>query len=185
MKNIITLAILAGTVAMQSCKKEDPVIPNEEELITTINYTLISNDFQDTVVLRFQDIDGPGGNDPIIIGGDLKTSKTYNGEIELLNEIESPPENISDEVENESNDHQFFYIRSSPDLGTINYKDQDMNGMPLGLKTEWITQGVSTGTLTIILRHQPDKNNSGVSDGDPTNAGGETDIEVTFDVTVQ
>ncbi|HBK71516.1 MAG TPA: type 1 periplasmic binding fold superfamily protein, partial [Flavobacteriaceae bacterium] len=36
-----------------------------------------------------------------------------------------------------------------------------------------------------ILRHEPNKSASGVSDGDITNAGGETDIEVIFNITVQ
>jgi len=37
----------------------------------------------------------------------------------------------------------------------------------------------------VTLRHQPDKGAIGVSDGDITNAGGETDIEVLFDVIIE
>ena len=37
-----------------------------------------------------------------------------------------------------------------------------------------------SASMTVILRHEPDKAGAGVSDGDITNAGGETDIEVTF-----
>ena len=37
----------------------------------------------------------------------------------------------------------------------------------------------------MTLRHEPAKDASGVAAGDITNAGGETDIEVTFDVTVE
>ena len=37
-----------------------------------------------------------------------------------------------------------------------------------------------SATMTVILRHEPNKAGAGVSDGDITNAGGETDIEVTF-----
>ena len=46
----------------------------------------------------------------------------------------------------------------------------------------WIKPG--NGTITVILRHEPDKDASGVSNGDITNAGGETDIEVVFNVEV-
>jgi hypothetical protein len=67
----------------------------------------------------------------------------------------------------------------------VAYGDVDGNGKPLGLQTTVVTGDVSTGTLTITLRHEPDKSAAGVSGGDLTNAGGETDIEVTFDVTVQ
>ena len=185
MKHAIVAAALAGMVVIQSCEKEDPVIPNEEELITTVNFTLISTDNQDTVVMRFKDEDGPGGNPPVVVDGTLMANKTYSGSIELLNELETPPEDITEEVKDEAEEHQFFFVLSTATLGTISYKDQDMNGDPIGLATEWMTQGNASGTLTIILRHEPDKSAQGVSDGDPTNAGGETDIEVTFDVLVQ
>jgi hypothetical protein len=39
---------------------------------------------------------------------------------------------------------------------------------------------VSSGTLTVTLRHEPTKPNTGLGD-----AGGETDIAATFNVTVQ
>jgi len=39
--------------------------------------------------------------------------------------------------------------------------------------------------VTITLRHEPAKDATGVSDGDITNAGGETDISVNFPVEIQ
>ena len=42
----------------------------------------------------------------------------------------------------------------------------------------------TTGNLTIILRHDLDKNGAGVSSGNIANAGGETDIEVVFPIQV-
>ncbi|MFT7376933.1 MAG: hypothetical protein ACI88Z_000758, partial [Sphingobacteriales bacterium] len=56
---------------------------------------------------------------------------------------------------------------------------------PLGLQTTITTTDVGNGTLTVILRHEPNKSASGVANGDISNAGGETDIEVTFNITVQ
>ena len=47
------------------------------------------------------------------------------------------------------------------------------------------TGDASSGDVTVILRHEPDKEADGVSDGDVTNAGGETDVEVTFDADVE
>ena len=47
------------------------------------------------------------------------------------------------------------------------------------------TGDAASGNITIILRHEPVKDAEGVSDGDITNAGGETDISVTFPVVVQ
>ena len=42
-----------------------------------------------------------------------------------------------------------------------------------------------TGNLTITLRHEPSKNAVGVSDGDITNAGGETDVQAVFPIVIQ
>ena len=61
----------------------------------------------------------------------------------------------------------------------------DGNGDPVGLMTQLMTGSAGTGQLTILLRHEPDKSAMGVAQGDPTNAGGETDINVVFDIVVE
>ncbi len=68
---------------------------------------------------------------------------------------------------------------------SVSYTDTDADGNPIGITTELITSDAGSGVLTVILRHEPNKGASGVSGGDITNAGGETDIEVDFDVNVQ
>ena len=68
---------------------------------------------------------------------------------------------------------------------TTAYTDMDDDGNPLGVSFTLTTGDASTGNLTIVLRHLLDKNAAGVSDGDITNAGGDTDIEVTFPVVIQ
>ena len=40
------------------------------------------------------------------------------------------------------------------------------------------------GAFTITLRHEPNKSGMNVNTGDITNAGGETDVQVIFDITV-
>ena len=40
------------------------------------------------VVLSFTDLDGDGGNAPVINGGTLQANTTYTGTIDLLNEAE-------------------------------------------------------------------------------------------------
>ena len=61
----------------------------------------------------------------------------------------------------------------------------DADGNPIGLATTVTTGAASTGEFTVILRHEPMKDAQGVKDGDITNAGGETDIEVNFPVEIQ
>jgi len=183
LKTVIT-TVLVAILGLSSCSKDDPIIPNEEEVITTLEYTLTPNGGGTTVVLSFMDLDGDGGNAPIITGGTLDANKTYTGTLVLLNEQESPAGDITAEIQEEDEEHQFFFQTNIAGL-TVAYNDQDANGNPLGLQSTITTTDVGNGTLTVILRHEPNKSAGGVASGDITNAGGETDIEVTFDVTVQ
>ena len=169
---------------LTSCNDDDICTDCEEELITTLNYTLTST-AGDVVTLSFQDIDGDGGDDPIITSGTLTANTTYVGTAEFLNESVTPAEDVTEEIQEEDEDHQVFFTPSSSLNVTVTYSDQDAENKPVGLTTSLATGDASTGQLTIILRHQPDKSASGVESGDVTNAGGETDIEVTFDVTIQ
>ena len=182
--NLVLLLLYSLSIIFTSCGKDDPDIPNEEELITTVIYTLIPGGGGSNVVMSFRDLDGDGGNAPIIEGGTFEANTNYNGTIELLNESESPVEDITTEIRSEAEEHQFFFQSGISDF-RIGYNDQDANGDPIGINTVLSTGAATSGTLKITLRHEPDKNGSGVSEGDISNAGGETDIEVIFPVNVQ
>jgi len=173
-----------GILFLTSCEKDEPDPPNQEEVITTLTYTLTPADGGETVVLSFRDLDGDGGNAPEISGGTLSANTTYEGVLNLLNETESPAESITDEIQEEADEHQFFFTSTLPGLSFV-YLDQDDNGAPLGLSSALTTDNEADGSITVILRHEPNKSATGVADGDITNAGGETDIEVTFPVDVQ
>ena len=191
----INLLLALGVFSMlfiTSCEKDepdDPIIPNEQEVITTLNYTLVPDAGEyPTVVLSFRDLDGDGGNEPIISDGILVSGVTYLGSMELLNELEDTAEDITLEVAEEELEHQFFYETSFPtELSDFNiaYTDEDEEGNPIGLSTVLTTGEMGSGTITVTLRHEPNKDAAGVSSGDITNAGGETDIEVTFNVEIQ
>jgi len=184
MKTIELLFILlAGALTFVSCEKDDPEIPNEEELITTVKYTLTPQSDGSEVVFLFRDLDGDGGNSPVITTSPLNSGTTYSGVLELLNEAETPVENITEEIKNEGAEHQFFFT-SNTNI-SVQYNDTDLNGKPVGLKTILTAGNVGTEKLKIVLRHQPDKNAGGVANGDISNARGETDIEIEFDVVIQ
>ena len=151
---------------------------SEEELITTVKYTLTNG--SDVVTLKFSDPDGDGAIEPVYeVSGDLTANSTYTGMIELLNETESPAEDITEEVKEEADEHEFFYTSDVSGL-SITKTDTDDNGNPLGVETSLTTVGAGSGTLTIVLKHEPKKPN----DGSSSSAGGSTDVEITFDVTI-
>lgn len=179
------LILFSALFVWTACEDDDPVIPNQEEVITTLRMQLTPTAGGGSVTLEFRDLDGEGGDDPVITGGTLDANTDYTGSLELLNEAETPVEIVTEEIEEEDEEHQFFFsVGGGLDL-TIAYGDADSDGNPVGLETTVTTGAASTGTLTVVLRHEPAKDASGVRDGDITNAGGETDIEVEFPVTVQ
>lgn len=180
MKNLLSAILL---ITMFSCEKPAPAAVNEEELITTLTYNLKAADGS-LAELQFRDLDGDGGNPPVITAGNLKANTSYDGILTLLNETASPIQNISDEVKTEATDHQFFFRQTQLNL-TIAYVDSDNNGKPLGLKTKVVTGAASTGKLQITLKHKPNKSGMNVSTGDIANAGGETDIQVEFDIVIK
>lgn len=185
MKTIKLIAFLAVfAFAFTSCDDDDdtPAPINEEEVITTMNVML--NDGTTTKMLSVTDDDGDGPNQPVFTVDDLDANTTYSGSIQFLNETETPVEDKTAEIAEEDLDHQVFFVPSSGLDLTVTYNDQDANGNPVGLDFTLTTGDASTGTLTIILLHEGDKNAAGVSAGDPTNAGGETDIEADFSITI-
>ncbi len=177
---------------MIGCKKKDdePVAPappavNEEEVITTLILTFTDQENAGNVYeLRFADPDGAGGNDPMFTNDPIPSNRAYNVALRLLNESVTPAVELTAEITSEGIDHQFFFQQNGT-TPVISYADADANGRPIGLVNNAYTTTAGVGTLTVTLRHMPDKAASGVSDGDITNAGGDTDIEVAFPVTVE
>lgn len=183
MKNLILIAFFViPTLFSTSCSNDDAPV-NEEEVITTVTTTLSGGG--QIITLTSRDLDGDGPNAPVVsVSGNLVAGRTYSGSTTFLNELENPAEDITGEVEEEGTDHQVFYQLPSS-IGTVTYSDTDTNGRPVGLNFTLVagTAG-STGTLTVTLRHLPNKTASGVSSGNITNAGGNTDAAVTFSLAV-
>jgi len=177
---LLLISLAAIALSLSACKKDDPEPPNEEEVITTLNYTLTPQS-GDAVTLTFQDLDGDGGNAPTVTSGTLSANTIYSGSLELLNEIEN--EDITEEIKDEDDEHQFFFEATNGI--SIDYDDEDGDGNPVGLSNTLTTTSAGSGTIKVTLIHEPEKDADGVAGGSITNAGGETDIEVTFNVTVQ
>ena len=172
-----------ATALIFSCSSDDDSTPEpvlEEEVITTMTITLTA-DGQADVILQTQDLDGDGPDLPVVtVSGNLSSNTNYSGSITLLNETEDPAENITEEIEEEDLAHQFFYSVGSGLDAQTDYNDADSEGNPLGLDFVLSTYSASSGSITFTLRHEPNKPNMGLED-----AGGETDIEATFNVSIQ
>ena len=179
MKTIKFLALLfISILTFSSWWNDDNESENEEELITDIIYTL--TDGTSSIVMTYTDPDGQGGAvGTYTVVGTLSANSTYIGSIRLENSTENPVENVTEEIEEEKDEHEFFYGNTAG--LTITKTDVDSNGYPVGLSTSIATGAAGSGTINIVLKHMPSKPNDGTADG----AGGSTDFDVTFNVTVQ
>ena len=187
MKTIKFLSLaFIGSIVLTSCNDDNDSAPvNEEEVITTITATLTPVAGA-PIILQSRDIDGDGPNAPVItVSGNLTAGATYSGRMSILNELSNPVDDVTAEIFEEGVDHQFFFQSTNGTVASTTYADADVNGKPIGIQFNLVAGTIGNGNLSIILRHEPNKSGTNVSTGDITNAGGETDIQVVFPITVE
>jgi hypothetical protein len=183
MKHIFTfLALLAIST---SCSKEDVEPEDDNELITTVKleFKPVTNSSLPTKSFQWKDTQGDGvmdSVDPI----ELEKNTTYEMKVSLLDETKKPAFDISEEVEEEGDVHLFVFKSNPLSLLSVQIKDLDKKGMPIGLRSEVKSQfAAGTGKFNVILKHQPPVNGKAVKTGNEE--GGSTDVDVTFPVTIK
>ena len=194
MKNLkYYLSTILFLTLIISCSKESITVPadesadvpdeiKEEEVITTMTITLTPTSGSTAVVtLQTQDLDGDGPNAPeVTVSGNLTAGVVYSGDMEWLNELVSPAEVVTKEIEEKDLDHQVFYTPAGGLDVTVEYANNDSAGNPLGTEFTLTANTASSGSLTFTLVHEPTKPNTGLED-----AGGEIDIETAFNITIE
>ena len=199
MKNIFKLNYLLYAVLtlfiFTACEEDEaaPEEENEVEVFTDVKLVFTPTGGGAAVEAAAQDPDGAGVQELQVLGAiNLAENTSYTLTMVIENCLESPCELMNEEIEEEDDEHQFFFaftndaftspagngnIDSASD--PINYNDSDGNGNSLGLYTSWTTGSASTGTFTVQLQHQPDVKTatSGSTDGD-------TDFALTFNLNI-
>lgn len=179
---------IALTALFISCSDDDSnAVPvNEEEVITTVKASFTPQGGGDAVLLTSRDLDGDGPTAPVTtVSGPFISGKTYFGTVQFLNETTTPAGNITEEIQEEGDEHQIFFVQTGGSLGTFTYTDTDVNGKPVGLNFTYnAATTAASGQLRIVLIHEPNKEAQGVAQGIITNAGGATDAEVVFTIDV-
>ncbi len=193
------LPLLAGIIfVIQACKNEDPQPENIPELITKVVLSFSPEGGGTILKVTATDPDGGGVQDMVVDGPiNLLKNTQYTLSLELINELYLPGDddyNITAAVEEEGEEHQFFFSFSEGTFfspvgignikenetstsGSINYSDADSSGLPIGIITSWTTANSisSDKSFRIILKHQPELKSSTSSSLD-----GESDIDITF-----
>ncbi len=194
-KKFYFMLLLSSVVMLAtSCDDDDDVPPeeNEEEIITDVTLTFTPSGGGAPVTATAADPDGEGPQSLQIVSNiALAANTTYTLTLDLQNAIEG--ESITEEVEEEDEEHMFFFgwtgnVFSNPSgdgnidnrADVVNYNDQDSNGNPLGLSTTWTTAASGNGTFRVVLKHQPD-----LKTATSTAQDGSSDVDLTFNIQIQ
>lgn len=197
MKKYGMYTLLLGAALLASCSDDEAPAPeNEVEVVTdvTLVFTNVAN-ASDVVRARANDPDGLGVQSLQVLDQITLTSgATYTLTFEIFNNLETPGEDIGQEILEEDHEHQFFFSFSNDAFTSpmgdgnidtasdaINYLDQDENGANVGLRTSWEAgSALSAGSFRVKLQHQPNikTSSTGSSDGD-------NDWDLTFVLNIQ
>ena len=199
-KNIFKLNILLysllSLVIFTACEDDDVVPEEEEEMEVITDVTLVfTSDAGAVVTASAQDPDGEGVQELVVLDEiQLQAGTNYTLTFDIMNNLETPGEDIGDEIAEEDDEHQLFFAWTEGAFSNptgngnidnasdpVNYNDADGNGNPLGLNTSWTAGDPTTAaSFTVRLQHQPDvkTSTSGANDGD-------TDFELQFRLTIQ
>ncbi len=170
-----------SVIFFNSCDDDAPEAENESETITTVRVTLTPQGGGAASTFEAKDADGDGPGNIVIAPITLDANTAYDVSVMFLNELDpADVEDITEEIEEEDDEHQLFFVANPATLLSVAYADQDGNGLPVGLSTTWTTGDAGAGTVTVTLKHQPDAKSA-----TSTINTGETDIAVPFPVTVQ
>lgn len=199
MKNIFKLNYLLYAVLtlfiFTACEEDEaaPEEENEVEVFTDVKLVFTPAGGGAAVEAAAQDPDGAGVQELQVLGAiNLAANTSYTLTMVIENCLESPCELMNEEIEEEDEEHQFFFAFSDDAFTSpagngnvdsasdpLNYNDVDGNGNSIGLNTSWTTGVASSGTFTVRLQHQPDVKTatSGATDGD-------TDFALTFNLNI-
>ncbi len=180
-KNILVLFAALAMISFNACKDDDKDDnhDDENELITTAKITFTHSVSGTTKTFGWSQPGGPGTTitvDTIRLHPD----SLYQAAITILDESKNPVSDVTEEIKELQDDHQFFYTSGTGRL-TISNLDKDSKNLPLGLhfSAQTSTNGNANGTLKVVLKHYT---TAAPKSTDPQ--VGSTDLDITFPVIV-
>jgi hypothetical protein len=204
LKTLTSVALAASLLAVTACGDDGGGSSdgeNPEEVITTVGLKIRPMGGSNEQRFEVNDPDGDGGDPPTIQPITL-TPGAYTVLPYFENRLETPAEDITIEISDESDEHQILFTGTAVNGPASDepaaplahtYDDEDVNGLPIGLENTFVATA-GTGQLTVTLRHLPPINDVASKDAsvaDDVKAGGisaapgATDASVTYPVTVE
>ena len=170
--------LLFGSLLFTACDKDDDHDHLDQELITTVVMTFTETGGGSST-FKVVDLDGDGGNPPVVEEIKLKANTEYTVSVKFLDESNpADVEDITKEVLEEADEHLVCFTATGAMIAPT-ITDADEDGKPLGLQSTLTTGDAGTGSLRVVLKHEPNKSASNPC------ATGETDVDVTFPVKIE
>jgi hypothetical protein len=169
-------------VTLAACGESSTAPGGESEVISRVTLTLTPSDGSAPLVTFIDDPDGKGPQAPSAQANipALARNVTYSGTVKFENRLKTPPEDITEEVLEEANEHRVFYTVTGTGV-TITTTDTDPQGRPLGLRFNKVVGSTATaGTVRVVLCHYDDSPKPAAA----TSCTADTDIDLTFAFTI-
>lgn len=181
-RTTLALATFASIALIAGCSEDSngPDDHGEQEVINRIEFETLEVNSTTRTTFVWEDADGPGGNNPNRIDTiKLDSAVSYTGTIRMYNTTVNPVIDVTQEIKERLDEHQFFFTVTGGVL-TISPGDIDSRGLPVGLTNVIAPARKGAGELTIELSHYDDP-----ADKDGSTRSDETDVSVTFPVLVR
>ncbi|MAY80043.1 MAG: hypothetical protein CL930_07170 [Deltaproteobacteria bacterium] len=201
LSSLTPLLLLSLSACSDVEKEEDDHHHHDHEVMTAVVLHFTADDGTE---LEFTWSDADNDADPVIDDIVLQDASDYTLSLSFLNELEDPIEDVTPEIADEDDEHQVFITGSAVDgpatesnadaLVGHAYADEDVNGLPIGLDNDITTLGTGSGEFTVTLRHMPLQSGNSiktesaagdVASGGFSAIGGDNDVQVTFDISVE
>ncbi len=188
---LLMLGISMGAVRCGDDDLQDTIPGEEPEVINRIILTFTSGEDETSPIeVTWEDKDGDGGDEPEVDPITLQANTTYSLSVKIGNTLADPDIDITEEIEEEAEDHLLIFSLIDEELITIAYDDKESDYVPdqegedydVGLRNVVTTGEAGETTLEVLLLHLPGIK-TGVGDTDRDN--GEVDISVEFPLTVE
>jgi hypothetical protein len=198
---------LALALSAAACETSGGQDLDENEVISLIELTFTPTGGGAPLVVEFNDPDGDGGASGVSGRIDLTAGVEYSLGVRFVNSLAEPPEDLTEEVKAEAEDHLVFVLGDvagpastvASALVTHAYADLESDygtnavgdDLPVGLVHTITATDAGSGKLRLILRHLPELNGQPQKTGDLPGelaAGrdlpGSVDVDVSFDLVV-
>lgn len=155
---------------------------HDSEIISRVELTFTPEAGGAPLVFEFTDPDGDGGVSGVAERIELAAGTTYTLTIRFENGLADPPEDLTQEIEAEAEEHFVFVLGDVTGPGSVvstallthAYDDLESDygtntigeDLPVGLRNMITTDAAGSGELRVVLRHLPELNGEPQKSGD-------------------